>query len=1815
MSTTTPTQVLAPLRELLPAQVEESGVLSTISGLQGLLDGLFYSDVWSEWQANELQLFLALHLFDEVAIGIPLLPGLELVVGASDEDPQDISVVGRVGQHWSLLVEGIPLRLRFPPEILRPVNPELTATEVTLTADISCDDDLNFSLDLADEINVPLSYIAGTSVAIGLTDISVNFVATNGSRGIFAREAVLRLPPEVFGECLDLNVEDFQITAAGVSGKADWSAPGSGEDAPAWNEAEKKFTGIGCGRLSGALPFSVRSVSIELIENVPQRADVVLHAFLPFFEQVVAIEASLGCGGDFLFSLAAARDLQPDSVQVSPSGLVSLRKEGLFDLEVTGLMISCEGGDAAIELSGSIRPLFVGLDWPSFEVRSLMIDTSGRIRIDGGWLSLPSTKSFEFYGFQMELSKIGFGTDDDGTRWIGLSGGIQLVEGLPMGGSVEGLKIKWKGDNVSLEMRGIAVQMVVPGALEIAGRVEFINEDSKKGFKGGVKLRIIPTNVLVDAQLMIGKNSQAPAYTFAYVYVAGELPAGIPLGNTGVALYGLAGLVGYNVTPAKDVSELWFGGWYLRPPVGVSDVTKWRDERGSFALGLGATLGTAVDNGYAFSGRFLLVLILPGPVLLLDGKCNVLNKRGSDPQMVSLAVFDGRAGTLLFNIQASFCYPEGGKLLNVTAASEAYFDFGNPRNWHLYIGMDTPEEKRVRASILSLWEVNAYLMLDYSGVRFGARYGYNAHWTFGPLKAVLEAWLEGGAAIGWSPLQMEGQLRLHGDVSLTAFGFGAGVGLDALMLARAPHPYYVHGELSFKLKTPWPLPDAKGSIELTWEEEVPPPTPRPLETIGLEHLKVTEKWMMGSDSSNAPIVPLDARPVLSFQRSVFDHTGLSPNAYPPAPEQCGSFLFRYHLDEIRIEKRDSASGGWTDVTTPPAPSLPAGKIWGMWQAVPSSIGESGGLQGEASTTKLMLWSKTPFDYGRETGGSANTDGFLDGNPDWPCGYDWTPIWQWTDFMELSLDTKMPVVSSLGELTIFALGASVTRYRPIKTDVTQAVTIWQKANVKTAKSVPLNKGGLVQIQDIQLRKGATNIIRVFFPASAARACLLFGKGTNGRCGSPGEMNHTVDCEVEEREIHIQPESGNVTCIELTGDIVLLKIGWADAVENERCIAGDGLTKDLCNVAADLLDTDPEILEPHREYRLTAKTRVERSANDGESWDEVGTFTDQGYFRTVSAPGLASATSTAGFEPTDSSEHYPERGPLRDLRPYVLNTVPKDGALSVYRSYDIGVEFNESYTEKMYLMEGKPLILKVKDVNGQPVNDSTGKPTAVINQWSPLAPSVLSRVLHLPEKVWSDVINSVRGFSTSISEPKGMWVCDTELLLAPLTIYKVMLGPVQPSAIIPLDVDGRILMSDDNKPVCRTLGGSFPNRLEMITTASAGRKLLISNDAAAETDLGSEEAARPLEVSDSEQISLLNSVIKDLNLPTGETRPVFDWSFTTSKFVNFVHHLHSWPDIVHDLYADCGSPPDDLLDNNELSWLEDVAKELPTGVPARSKEDDKNANTRRESEAQNADKALEMFGLNGRQIPEVVSVTLINDFKRSYGILIESPEPLPANRVTFSISRHKTPIKSAPLDDSPAKIVALGFADSDSAADLVSEYVDIIALKTFLLAGARILLKDNGNDWQEYYTFTETGTILEGTLIRVHTGSADADTNPLQEVRHFYMQDNGGQATRRFTKTRPVCRIVDAKGIILHERFFLKGGFDAISEFRILRSRDDTRMLIFFGDKRKAVGSVKSGTLRTTWRFERNISDTHPNDPILRRLGSDRTENTILDLPIF
>src|SRR5690606_38296485 len=169
---------------------------------------------------------------------------------------------------------------------------------------------------------------------------------------------------------------------------------------------------------------------------------------------------------------------------------------------------------------------------------------------------------------------------------------------------------------------------------------------------------------------------------------------------------------------------------------------------------------------------------------------------------------------------------------------------------------------------------------------------------------------------------------------------------------------------------------------------------------------------------------------------------------------------------------------------------------------------------------------------------------------------------------------------------------------------------------------------------------------------------------------------------------------------------------------------------------------------------------------------------------------------------------------------------------------------------------------------------------------------------------------------------------------------------------------------------------------------------------------------------------------------------------------------------------------------------------------------------------------LFGLNPRQLPERVEVVLMNDKNRSYGLLLESPEPLDWERtdlrVFFSVGDET-------LEEFENKIKIIGGSIESvgippTIIDYNFQWVDILVMETADLFGFEIeyLPSTAGKEgvYQQYFSFSESHVYLSGTLIRIYNGSPPSVSD---ETEHIHLYANRQSIT--FDSTGTYLRIKD------------------------------------------------------------------------------------------
>jgi hypothetical protein len=1273
------------------------------SDRDNLLDSIYVVD--SSFAVGPSSLALSLRiLFDgELALSFPGFEGIALVLGVPAEElplpePEDgftsdsgpgegwteLALSLKVdADGWRLTLRDTSFELRFADSVLRPVDGS-DVVKIGMRGDLTIDDAFDITFSGFDAFDLAACEIGRTGLILAASGVTLDLARLSSPPAVLAAgfdEAFLGVYLEAATVQLPdwLTAADGELIVLGVSNAALGSGGFGGTLSYAGGELAARLFGFS---------IALQTANLAFVQNVITGGTIAGRLTLPFFDAALGVAVSIGPDG-------GAR-VQITDVDAASDGLATVPLGGLGSVQLSSLEIDV-AGTPAIAIGGTLVPGdLAGLLLPTAAIERLRIAADGTVALEGDGLTLQDQAVVDLYGFQMEVTAVSFGTEERlGTpwNWFGFAGSVRLGEGLPAGASSMGMRVLSErgGGGFAVELDDVSCSFGIPGVLTIAGSVSLQGQE----LVGGVLFKLSSMDLAVNASLVAGhQEAQGERFSYFKVDLDASLPLGIPLGSTGLALYGFAGLFAQNMVPDQafrplDGEELdWFRHWY------TDWDEPWTAQRGGLGLGVGVTLGTVADNGFTFADQVALVFSFPGPIIMLQGVGNILRPRSSlpdDSTFTSLILFDGAAGDLLAALAMSYALPAdgplAGRLLEAGGTAEAYFDLNDADNWHVYLG-EKPQERRIRASAMGLFQADAYLMLDKPTLKAGVSIGYTDGWDFEVVAATLEAWLGADAKLSWAPQHLKAGLDFRGQLKLEDFGAGMGLSLEAGVDVEVPTPYSVELELEVTLDLPWPLDDLELTIDLEWSEQAEPSPEAPVvhEACALASV-TTDAWTLPlasdpntenddrfypSRDGQVLTVPLDARPALVFNRNVEDVRGIGTPRPASGPEIVeseinGTYEFRYRLTGLMLQKwavRELGVEEWTgdrDVTDPVrGDTLKGLKVYGSWQAT-----------GDAAGTQLELYGDGPFSFCRDNA-STRSGQASDAPP-------------WTPYVDGFLSTR-PTYPAAG------LGAAAVDFEAFATSqnlghrfVHAGLTFESGADIVISDTTAV--GGR---KCIRLAQQVSLVIR--FPEPVGRLVLtLQGLASPGGLpltrratvrGTPADgttVNQAVGLgealdEPIIKEVALDERFVGVTSLELRGYLAyLLGLGYIPAASLDE-------VGDLVEAGQRLLEPRPLLL-PETDYRLTI-------------WTETVTTTPAG---TTSAPQVRYAFFRTG-------------GPPTDLTPYLATTVPAHGNGPHFGGYDLRFEFNQSYVLAMY---GEELTLDVVDDNGLRVGigEDTGRPILV------------------------------------------------------------------------------------------------------------------------------------------------------------------------------------------------------------------------------------------------------------------------------------------------------------------------------------------------------------------------------------------------------------------------------------------------------------------------------------------------------------------------
>lgn len=568
---------------------------------------------------------------------------------------------------------------------------------------------------------------------------------------------------------------------------------------------------------------------IEFKQNSIVQSDIRGYMKIPGFKDVngndaqIDIWAHIGNNGDFF-------------VTASEADGVVWRVAGAFDLIIKSMSVGRENNRWYIEASGAIliTANISGLAGDflkqPIDIKKVRIWQDGSIEFSGGGITLPTQMHLKLGPVALALDHISFGSHEGVYKnvnrqyfYFGFNGALNLGPGgVEVRG--DGVEFHFTRDGLEfhsyLRIAGIGIDIKIPGNASeesadilIKGYLAMRNGPDQQGtaqptgpeYQGAVSLNIRPLRISAKATMLM--RPKVPAWI---VDVELDLATPLPLGPTGLGIYGFRGLVGSHYVASKSYiglseTDSWFE--YLKKKVpprnkqGIG-IEKFDPNRNGFSLGVGASIATMGDDGWAFSSKVFVMISMP-EMLLVEGQANALHKRlgiesENDPPFYAFLVID--KNSVQAGIGVNYYLPDSGKILSLRGEMQLGFFFSNSSAWYINIGKDLPEDKRVQARLFTLFNAYAYLMLSSKGIRAGAGARFELQKRFGPVRLGLYAFIDTKGVISFKPIQIGGAIALGGGVYLRVGRFGIELHVSAGLSAEAPKPFIISGFIKIKLK-------------------------------------------------------------------------------------------------------------------------------------------------------------------------------------------------------------------------------------------------------------------------------------------------------------------------------------------------------------------------------------------------------------------------------------------------------------------------------------------------------------------------------------------------------------------------------------------------------------------------------------------------------------------------------------------------------------------------------------------------------------------------------------------------------------------------------------------------------------------------------------------------------------------------------------------------------------------------------------------------------------------------------------------------------
>jgi hypothetical protein len=787
------------------------------------------------------------------ALGLPGLESFRVSIGGDETQWGQAEALLTIGTDPSLELRDLSASLVVDPRILAQEDDRTKGAQLSISGALTLTPS-EMRFEGFKDATLKKSYVAGTQLKISAGGVSADPGPGHGA--ILMRKATVELPTEWLttdsGGPLEIAGEQVRIGPTGLSGE---------------------FRRASADPVSGTLfgfPFRLRDCRLVLQDSSIRAASLTADIHLSTFDKSsdpedqiwVAIDVSFGPAGVSAALLPKAAQpgqgddqTKDDAADDDEPSIFAIAVPNLFMLRVKSLRLKEEmTADSTKEwvlfLSGTLLPLLANADWPTLAFDEIGIGSkSGIILPEGAGIATtaPVVVDWEFVKLTVDAFRLGRPRGRPGDVEISISAAVKIVDGVPAGLSVDGLTATWEKQTGKVDVRfdGIGVEFGMPGAFQAELALSY--SEAGHRFKGHGALDLEALDLSFDVVFEAG-HEMVGQTDVNYLFLTAEceaFPGGIPIGTTGLSLYGISGLVAYN--KALNVSdklppERRYFGLFKQPKVGLTDSTKWAVSDGAAALGVGAVIGTS-DDGTIFHCKGMLLITVPDLALLLQASADIIERKPGlkDQKTGSLnALLTCLPGDQLLTFDLTGAWAKGD-LVEVTGTAHAEFHFDDPLAFLLELGRNAPGQmigaRAFRANHKSwLLDGGFWQRLDRRGLKTGILTHFRQRYASGGFWAELSATVQGDMGLFWDNPQWEGNATFNGFAGLGCGGLSLGVSISADVSASIDKPtrLTIDARACITISIPFKSWDICLSYRFSFDNEQPPALTAPLLAVRAE---------------------------------------------------------------------------------------------------------------------------------------------------------------------------------------------------------------------------------------------------------------------------------------------------------------------------------------------------------------------------------------------------------------------------------------------------------------------------------------------------------------------------------------------------------------------------------------------------------------------------------------------------------------------------------------------------------------------------------------------------------------------------------------------------------------------------------------------------------------------------------------------------------------------------------------------------------------------------------------------------------------------